>query len=131
MKIKENTVLQALRRIRQVNKSCLTPVLVAVIALSSAGCRGEAQTAGASSSRVVDFYACGKSADCVVENQKDCCPCNAGGKQLALNVKRVGAYRAARAGRCVGDLLCPQMYVCDDKARAVCRAGRCELVPGR
>lgn len=127
----EHTFLRALRGIPKVNKSCLTPLLI--LALLTAGCRGDEQAGGAAAGpgKSVDFHACGKSADCVIEKQKDCCPCNAGGKQIALNAKRVEAYRAARAARCVGDLLCPQMYVCDDKARAVCQAGRCALVPGR
>jgi hypothetical protein len=63
----------------------------------------------------------------VVEKQMDCCPCNAGGRQTAVLKKTLEAYRAARAERCTGDLLCPQVYLCDDTATAVCLAGKCAL----
>ena len=77
-----------------------------------------------------DFYSCSRSSDCVVENQRDCCPCNAGGRQVAVRRKTLEAYRAARAERCTGDLLCPQVYLCDDTATAVCLAGKCALGHG-
>lgn len=109
-------------------------VLAALVAFAGAGCRGEAgverESLSGGSGRSVDFHACGKSADCVIEKQKDCCPCNAGGKQVALNKESVLDYRAALALRCAGDLLCPQVYLCDERITAVCRAGRCEIVPG-
>jgi len=77
-----------------------------------------------------DFFSCGSASDCVVENQKDCCPCNAGGRQVALRKKSLDAFRAARAARCAGDLLCPQVYLCDDTATALCLAGKCALGHG-
>jgi len=80
--------------------------------------------------RAVDVSSCSKSSDCVVESQMDCCPCNAGGRQVAVRKKSLEAYRAARAARCSGDLLCPQVYLCDDAATAVCVAGRCEIAGG-
>ncbi len=108
--------------------------LAALLALAGAGCRGneggEGESHSGRSVRSVDFYDCGKSADCLIERQNDCCPCNAGGKQVALNKKWVASFQAARVLRCAGDLLCPQVYLCDEGARAVCRAGRCEIVPG-
>ena len=108
--------------------------LTMLVALAGAGCRGdeggERESLSGGSGRSVDFYACRKSADCVIEKQKDCCPCNAGGKQVALHKDGLRDYRAALALRCAGDLLCPQSYLCDDKATAVCRAGRCEIVSG-
>jgi hypothetical protein len=66
----------------------------------------------------------------VVDKQKDCCPCNAGGAQIALRKGAVDDYAAARAARCGGDLLCPQVYLCDERAVAVCQAGRCALAKG-
>lgn len=99
-----------------------------------AGCRGETKAgepgAGPLSGGAADYFSCRRDADCIVEAQRDCCPCSAGGKQVAIAKKAAEAYRAARAGRCVGDLLCPQVYLCDDQARAVCRAGRCDLIGG-
>ncbi|MDP3937043.1 MAG: hypothetical protein Q8R92_02775 [Deltaproteobacteria bacterium] len=95
------------------------------------GCRGEGkagETGGARPSGVAaDYFSCGKDGDCVVEAQRDCCPCNAGGKQVALARKAAAAYGQARTARCAGDLLCPQVYLCDESAEAVCRAGRCEI----
>ena len=88
---------------------------------------GAAPGAGA---RVTDFYSCSKPSDCVVENQMDCCPCNAGGRQVSVRRKTLEAYRAARAERCTGDLLCPQVYLCDDAAAALCLAGKCALGRG-
>lgn len=85
---------------------------------------GAAPGAGA---RVMDFYSCSKPSDCVVENQMDCCPCSAGGRQVAVRRKTLDDYRAARAARCTGDLLCPQVYLCDDTATAICLAGKCTL----
>ena len=115
-------------------RSGLVFALALLIAIAGPGCRGEEGGEGDSvtsgSGRRVDFYACRKSLDCVIEKQKDCCPCNAGGKQVALHKARLGDYRAALEVRCAGDLLCPQSYLCDDRATAVCRAGRCEIVPG-
>jgi len=98
-----------------------------------AGCRGEGNAGeggGATAPVAADYFACGKDADCVVEPQRDCCPCNAGGREVAVSRKGLEAYRAARAARCAGDLLCPQVYLCDEQAAAVCRAGRCELRGG-
>ena len=68
-----------------------------------------------------------KDSDCVVEKQKDCCPCNAGGAQIALRKDAADDYAAARAARCGGDLMCPQVYLCDEGAAAACRVGRCAL----
>ncbi len=109
--------------------------LAALFMLASTGCRGEeaagGTTGGPSPPKQVDFYACQRDSDCVIEKQKDCCPCNAGGREVAIHKDRVGDYRAALAARCSGALLCPQVYLCDDTALAVYRAGRCDLGRGR
>jgi len=109
-------------------------VAVAWIA-GTAACRGteKKEKAGAAPGAVAqaaDFFSCVSETDCVVENQKDCCPCNAGGRQIALRKKSLDAFRAARTARCGGDLLCPQVYLCDDTATAVCLAGKCALGHG-
>jgi hypothetical protein len=106
--------------------------LGALVAL--AGCQETAKKAGAAGSssrpKTTDYFSCSSDSDCVVEKQKDCCPCNAGGRQIALRKGALEDYRAARAARCQGDLLCPQVYLCNDAARAVCVARRCELAGG-
>ncbi len=110
--------------------------LVALIVLVGAGCQETAEkggaggTASASKLKTMDYFSCSRDSDCVVEKQKDCCPCNAGGRQIALRKRALDDYRAARAARCRGDLLCPQVYLCNDAAQAVCVAGRCELGGG-
>jgi len=115
-------------------RSCVT-ALVAWLAWCGPGCassdRQEAGSAkGPPQAVTADFFSCSKSSDCAVENQMDCCPCNAGGRQVAVRKKSLEAFRAARAARCSGDLLCPQVYLCDDAATAVCVAGKCALGRG-
>jgi hypothetical protein len=109
--------------------------LAVLLTLAFTGCRGEGSpgegSGQASPAKRVDFQACRRSSDCVIEKQKDCCPCNAGGQEVAVHKDAVGAYRAAIAARCSGALLCPQVYLCDEEAAAVCRAGRCELGRGQ
>ena len=110
------------------------PGLAVLLVLAAGACRETGGEDGASggkgtsaTTRETDFFSCTKSSDCVVENQRDCCPCNAGGNQVAVLKKTIEAYRAARAERCTGDLLCPQVYLCDDTATALCLAGKCAL----
>jgi hypothetical protein len=113
----------------------LVPLAVlAVCIAATAACREpdrkESGAAARPAAKTTDFFSCAKSSDCVLENQQDCCPCNAGGRQVAVRKKSLDAYRAARAARCTGDLLCPQVYLCDDKASAVCGGGRCAIAGG-
>ena len=113
-------------------------IFVAVLAVcvaAAAACQEPEKKPGGAARRPAavretDYFSCAKSSDCVLENQQDCCPCNAGGRQVAVRKKSFDAYRAARADRCTGDLLCPQVYLCDDKASAVCVGGRCEIAGG-
>jgi len=103
--------------------------LVLLVAIAGA-CQESGAPGGiraGAAARETDFFSCSKPSDCVVENQMDCCPCNAGGRQVAVRNKALEAFRAARAARCAGDLLCPQVYLCDDAATAVCVAGKCAL----
>ncbi len=108
--------------------------LASIFLMALPGCRGEGragETGGAGPSVVAaDTFSCGKDSDCVIEAQRDCCPCNAGGKQVALARKAVEAYARARTARCAGDLLCPQVFLCDEGAEAICRVGRCEIRGG-
>lgn len=105
------------------------------LALSLVACQEAERKNGAGGSaargKVKDFYSCKSSSDCVIERQKDCCPCNAGGREVAIRKDAVAAYRSARTARCQGSLMCPQIYLCDDSAVTFCQAGRCTLGVGK
>ncbi len=109
--------------------------LAVLVGLVGNGCQetgknGAADDSAAAHAATTDFFSCSRDSDCVVEKQEGCCPCNAGGREIALRKRTVKDYRTARAARCQGELLCPQVYLCNEAAKAVCVAGRCELRGG-
>jgi hypothetical protein len=71
-------------------------------------------------------FACEGDADCT-QVSADCCGCERGGADTAVNVGQVDAYRESLA--CRGDPECPGLDVCDVSQEPRCLAGGCTLAP--
>ncbi|WP_106391686.1 hypothetical protein [Enhygromyxa salina] len=69
------------------------------------------------------FCGCVSDDDCI-KTTPGCCPCNAGGQEIAV------AKQCSTSGpKCDPFVQCPQVYLCTD-SEAVCEAGECVLSKG-
>jgi hypothetical protein len=69
-------------------------------------------------------FGCQSDKECV-KSKASCCPCNSGGKSIA--VAKACEADWIKAMNCPPDLMCPMVYLCDDSV-AVCMDGACTLM---
>ena len=80
--------------------------------------------------QLLDFLDCVEDIQCI-KVQEDCCACNYGGKNVAINGLFESLYRATILAGCE-DVLCPAVISsdpsCFDGVQAKCVNGQCKLV---
>jgi hypothetical protein len=71
---------------------------------------------------------CEEDSDCVVVDQIDCCPCQTGGVQAAINASKQDELSQQLEVCCAAAGVCFDVYQCEDNLAAVCHSGTCTLV---
>jgi hypothetical protein len=71
---------------------------------------------------------CQTDSDCVVVGQSDCCPCQMGGHQAAINRSKRDEFSQQIEVCCAAAGVCPDVYQCENDPGAVCLGGTCTLV---
>jgi hypothetical protein len=71
---------------------------------------------------------CRTDSDCVVADQIDCCPCQMGGRQGAINQSKRDELSQQLEVCCASAGVCLDVYQCEDNLKATCSSGTCVLV---
>jgi hypothetical protein len=71
---------------------------------------------------------CQVDSDCVVVDQTDCCPCQMGGRQQAINRSKEDEFSVQQEVCCAAAGVCADVYQCQENVGAICHGGTCLLV---
>ena len=85
----------------------------------------EGEFCDTSSGQCISFFDCTVDEDCV-KIQEGCCPCNDGGKSIAINRNYTDQWKERL--QCEPNTACPMVYLCNGLQLPACIDGQCQLV---